>query len=67
MRGFSRLFAAAALLASVFGAVTAITVATANATVLTYSLNGSYAEDGNRGPSLVPMGVRSGLRVQLRA
>jgi len=42
-----------------FGTITAIAVAAAipaHATILTYSLNGSYAEDNNIGPSLVPYG-----------
>jgi PEP-CTERM motif len=46
--------------AKLFVAVTAIVVATAmspaHATTFTYSLNGSYAEDSNSGPSLVPYG-----------
>src|ERR1700687_342479 len=42
------------------GAVTAIAVTTAfpsaHAATFTYSLNGTYAEDSNSGPSLVPYG-----------
>ena len=42
-----------------FGTITAITIAAAipaHATTLTYSLNGSYAEDSHSGPPLVPYG-----------
>jgi hypothetical protein len=46
--------------AKLFGAVMAVAVAAAitaaHVTTFTYSLNGSYAEDSNSGPSLVPYG-----------